>query len=185
MSSCMSSCLNQQYHEYSELKITEELKNIKFEESNSVLFECTVSKKKSRATWLKDGKQIQTSDMSYDCQSEANIHSLKIEKANLQDVGTYTVIIEDKFSSATLFKEEESSQPQSVPSMENKDADSGKFVNLQRKEEHIDDDEHLPAVLMGNTKPLPIEQENTVFIRLLTTAQIIRYQDQITKINFI
>ncbi|CAG2199016.1 unnamed protein product [Mytilus edulis] len=92
---------------------------------------------------------------------QENIHSLKIEKANLQDVGTYTVIIEDKFSSATLFKEEESSQPQSVPSMENKDADSGKFVNLQRKEEHIDDDEHLPAVLMGNTKPLPIEQEKT------------------------
>lgn len=90
---------------FAELKITEELKNIKFEESNSVLFECTVSKKKSQATWLKDGKQIQTSDMSYVCQSEANIHSLKIEKANLQDVGTYTVIIEDKFSSAKLYKE--------------------------------------------------------------------------------
>ncbi|XP_071164579.1 uncharacterized protein [Mytilus edulis] len=167
MSSCMYSCLNQQYHEYSELKITEELKNIKFEESNSVLFECTVSKKKSRATWLKDGKQIQTSDMSYDCQSEANIHSLKIEKANLQDVGTYTVIIEDKFSSATLFKEEESLQPKLVSSMENKNEDGGEIV------EHIDDGEHLSAVkkvIMGNTKPLPNEQQEKTEITYASTC---------------
>ncbi|CAG2189578.1 TTN [Mytilus edulis] len=110
------------------LKITEELKNIKFEESNSVLFECTVSKKKSRATWLKDGIRIQTSDVScrrYICQSEENFHSLKIEKASLQDIGTYTVIIEDKLSSATLFKEEESSKPVSGPPMENKNEDGG------------------------------------------------------------
>lgn len=93
------------YFYFAELKITKELKNIKFKESNSVLFECSVSKKKSRATWLKDGKQIQTSDVSYICQSGENSHSLKIEKASLQDIGTYTVIIEDKLSCARLSKE--------------------------------------------------------------------------------
>ncbi|XP_063430348.1 uncharacterized protein LOC134712574 isoform X2 [Mytilus trossulus] len=141
----------QRKKEHIELRITEELKNIMFKESNSVLFECTVSKKNSLATWLKDGKQIQT--RRYICQSEENSHSLKIEKASLQDIGTYTVIIEDKLSFAMLSKEEDVEHLSDVKvTMEDTKPSSNKQ----------DDGEHLSAakkVIMGNTKPLPNEQQ--------------------------
>lgn len=70
-------------------------------EKGTAVFECEVSVPWTRAKWLKDGVPITVSD-GYDIRVDGTHHLLYLPKISKEDVGRYTVKIDDKETTARL-----------------------------------------------------------------------------------
>ncbi len=68
---------------------------------DKAVFECTISKERVRAQWLKDGNEIYD-DKKYSIFSTGNQHTLTIKKADSCDVGDYAIVVKGHRSAARL-----------------------------------------------------------------------------------
>ena len=70
-------------------------------EKGTAVFECEVSRPWARAYWFKDGEPITVAD-GYDIRVDGTRHLLYLPKISKEDVGRYTVKIDDKETTARL-----------------------------------------------------------------------------------
>lgn len=70
-------------------------------EKGMAVFECEVSVPWTRAKWFKDGVPITVSD-GYDIRVDGTHHLLYLPKISKEDIGRYTVKIDDKETTARL-----------------------------------------------------------------------------------
>ncbi|KAK7507540.1 hypothetical protein BaRGS_00001475, partial [Batillaria attramentaria] len=64
-------------------------------------FTCQVSKPNTKARWLKDGQEVKLAD-GFEIAVDGQTHTLVKKDASLEDKGKYTVVVEQKSSSANL-----------------------------------------------------------------------------------
>lgn len=83
------------------MEILSPLSDQKVEEKQPFTFTCQVSKPNAKARWLKDGQEITPAD-DVEISHDGQIHTLTKKDASLDDKGKYTVVIENKSSSAML-----------------------------------------------------------------------------------
>ena len=70
-------------------------------ESTSVTMECEVNKPDLPAKWLKEGEELSL-DERIDLTVDLTKHAMTITNTNLEDEAQYTIVIDDKKSSAVL-----------------------------------------------------------------------------------
>ncbi|XP_070570382.1 muscle M-line assembly protein unc-89-like [Ptychodera flava] len=83
-------------------EITTGLKDRHAEESQTATFECRVSDNRAKVTWLKNGEPITPDDTKYKTVAQGPIRRLVISELTFDDIAEYTVVLQDKKSTAKL-----------------------------------------------------------------------------------
>ncbi|GAB1597548.1 hypothetical protein Ahia01_000031300, partial [Argonauta hians] len=86
-------------------EFSKKLANIKTKEKQKAVLICELSKENVKVTWKKNGKEIQ-SDNHLKIVADKKVHQIIIENVTLEDIGEYTCVAGDVFTSATLSVEE-------------------------------------------------------------------------------
>ncbi len=71
-------------------------------EGQSAVFCCQISKVRSNVSWTKDGEQISSGDEHFEMGWKDLTHTLCVPRVTLQDVASYTMIVDHISSSAQL-----------------------------------------------------------------------------------
>ena len=68
----------------------------------TVAFTCEINQSGVEVTWLKDNQPLSLADGKYQIISEDSCYQLIIPSVTVQDMGQYTIIARDLFSTAVL-----------------------------------------------------------------------------------
>ena len=77
------------------------LANIEVEENQQIFLECTLSKPDRKVTWYKQGVKVSASE-TIKLSSEADTHSLTIDRAEMSDQAEYSIKADGKTSKAQV-----------------------------------------------------------------------------------
>lgn len=82
------------------------MQDVKVEElGQSVTLECELSKEGVKIDWYKDKKRITPADLNRKIIVSGHIHKLVVEKASLEDLGTYTAEFKDLVTTGKVLHE--------------------------------------------------------------------------------
>lgn len=76
------------------IEVLTPLKDTIVKEGENAVLECKINKSRVKATWLKDGKPLK-GETRKSIKHDGQLHRLTINKAELSDVGKYSVNFDD------------------------------------------------------------------------------------------
>lgn len=76
------------------IKVIEPLKDTIVKERETITLECKISKARVKCVWLKDGKPLKAV-LRTETKHDGQLHRLTINKAELADIGKYSVSFDD------------------------------------------------------------------------------------------
>ena len=89
-------------------KFARELKNMTVKCDEKVKFKCELSEAGLTVNWMKDGQELYIDNDRVYTESNGRTHRLVINQVNSEDVGEYTAVYEQLFTTASLSVRSES-----------------------------------------------------------------------------